>query len=211
MLLAHLEGPGPQDALDYCLVDCLGLEQLLGECLDQLLFLGDDGPGPEGAGPHYLENLSVDCVLGRLAIVLGVLGLVVVEPAEGLAEAVLREEGLGHLVGLVEVVAGPGRDLPEEGFLGDPAPQDDADLIEQLGPGEHLVLVGEVLCEPEGAFGAGDDGELEEGVGVLEEPGDHPVAALVVGDRPPGLLGYELGLPLDSPDYPLGRRLKVDY
>ena len=73
------------------------------------------------------------------------------------------------------------------------------------------MLVGKVLGEPEGALGAGDDGELEEGVGVLQEPGDHPVAALVVGDRPPGLLGYELGLPLHSPDYPLGRRLEVGY
>ena len=160
MLLAHCEGAGPQDALDDCLVDGLGLEQFLGEGLDQVLLFGDDGPGPEGAGPHDLEDLCVDGVLGGLAVLLGVLGLVVVEPAEGLAEAVLGEEGLGHLVGLVEVVASPGRDPPEEDLLGDPAPQDHADLIEQLGPGEHLVLVGEVLREPERALGAGDDGEL---------------------------------------------------
>ena len=46
---------------------------------------------------------------------------------------------------------------------------------------------------------------------MFQEPGDHPVPALVVGDRPPCLLGDELGLPLYPPDYPLGRRLEVSY
>ena len=54
-------------------------------------FFFSDGPGPEGASLHDLEDLCVDGVLGGLVVLLGVLGLVVVEPAEDLAEAVLGE------------------------------------------------------------------------------------------------------------------------
>lgn len=95
-------------------------------------------------------------------------------------------------------------------LLGAPAAQDKADPVQQFLPRLQLVLVDEVLGEPEGTLGPGDDGHLEERVSALQEPGHYGMPALVVGYGFPLLHGDE-ALSLDAADDSFRGQLEVDH
>jgi hypothetical protein len=83
---------------------------------------------------------------------------------------------VGDLIGLFEVVGSAIRAGAVEVLLCTPSAEDEADLVDELSPRVQLILVVEILREAQRALGAGDDGEFEEGVCSLQEPGDHRVS-----------------------------------
>lgn len=85
--------------------------------MDQILLLHDDGPCSFGAEPHQLQDLGIDLILNVFRVLLGILGLMIADPAEAVSKAELGHVGLPHLVSLVEVVTCPCGDLPEKDLL----------------------------------------------------------------------------------------------
>ena len=82
----------------------------------------------------------------------------------------------------LEIVLGSGGYPPEEDLLRRSSSQGHAHSVVQLLCGVEVLLLGQVLRIPQ-TLAPGDDGDLEEGVGVLQEPADHRVAGFVVGHR----------------------------
>lgn len=54
------------------------------------------------------------------------------------------------------------------------------------------MFIGQVLCESQCSFRTRNDGEFKEGVRILNEPGNHSMAAFMIGDCLPGLGSDEL-------------------
>ena len=131
--------------------------------------------------------------------------------SQGLAHAVPLDHAQGNLSGLLQVVAGAGRDLVEDQFLGHPSTH---------GYGQHvleLVLSPEitVFLGKQGRMPAhvapGHDGNLVDPVGVGQGPGHQGVTRLVVGRHFLFSDADDPALPLRAGDDPLHRFLKLGH
>ena len=100
---------------------------------------------------------------------------------------------------MLEVVGSTRRDATEEDLFGGTTCECGAHLVAQsLGRGD-LTLLGEV---PSGAEGLASryDGDLDQRIGVLEEPADRGVSSFVEGDAVTLLFGGHLVLLLQTTD-----------
>ena len=114
----------------------------------------------------------------------------VLERAELLAHAELRDHLPSHLGRLLDVVARACRGVATQvELLGDPAAEGGGDVVFELPLGPHVAVL--LRERPRDAHGhaAGDDGDLVHRVGVLEQLEAEGVARLVIGDDPLLLLG----------------------
>ena len=100
---------------------------------------------------------------------------------------------------MLEVVGGTRRDATEEDLFGGTTCERGAHLVAQsLGRGD-LTLLGEVPSRTEG-LASRYDGDLDQRIGVLEEPADRGVSSFVEGDAVTLLFGGHLVLLLQTTD-----------
>src|SRR5581483_1439446 len=186
-------------------VELVGLEGLL---LDELAddeaelvpVLGEDLVRALPALLPDVVDLGVDDLRDVLAVVPLLLdlaaeedeliALAVLERPELLAHAELRDHLARHLARLLDVVGRSGGDVAAQvQLLGDPAAQRRRDVVLELAPrAEVAVLLREGPGDAHG-HAAGDDRDLVDRVGVLEQLEAQGVAGLVVGHDPLLLLG----------------------
>ena len=108
----------------------------------------------------------------------------------------------------LEVVRGAGRDLAEDELLGDAAAEQHGHLVDQLVARLQVaVLVGQVHDVAE-RLPAGDDRDLVDALGRLEQLAAERVAGLVIGDDAP-LVVVERRRGLDARDDALERLVEV--
>src|SRR5207342_2503286 len=191
-------------------LELVGVERLvLDQDLRHRLELGDVR-GQHLAGPLVgrLDD-AADLVVDLARDLLGVVGLVAeVATQEGLRRVAAegaRPELLGHApagdhplggVGrLVEVVLGAGRDLAEDELLGRAAAQVLGEVVEQLGPRAHELVLARQRDHVAEGHAAPDDRDLVHGVVVRQVVADERVPHLVdggdlalLGREQPGLL-----------------------
>lgn len=75
--------------------------------------------------------------------------------------------------------------------------------------GVEVLVLGEVLGETEGRGATRDDGDLEKGRGVLEEPRDDSMASLMISNLGPFLLGHKHVPLLNAAHHSVSCRLEV--
>mmetsp|Transcript_52523 Transcript_52523/g.137703 ORF Transcript_52523/g.137703 Transcript_52523/m.137703 type:complete len:564 (+) Transcript_52523:392-2083(+) len=171
------------------------------------------GPGRRQLGTTHLRPPPPNPTHLRRRLRVGPVELLPVllegEGADLLVHAVEGDLRVGQLGDAVQVVGRARRDAPEDDLLRHAPSERHAHLVEHLLAAEERNLFGQELVVPEGRGAAGDDGDLEQRVGVLEEPAADGVAGLVVGHRPALLRAEDLALLLDAADDALDRRLKV--
>src|SRR5215813_13719452 len=188
---------GSEDQGDLCAVERFALKQRARQRMELFEVLFEDHSRAMRAVADDALDLHVDLARGLLAVVLMprdfppeenvLLVLAEREGPEFVRHAPLADHPTRHLRGLLEIIAGPGRELVQHDLLRDPAAQQDRDLVDEGFP-RVVVLVVErqLLGEPEGSA-ARDDRDLVHGIGAGQEVGDQRVARLVIRDRP--LLG----------------------
>src|SRR6516164_3111753 len=188
---------GSEDQGDLFAVERFALEQRARQRMELFEVLFEDHSRAMRAVADNALDLHVDLARGLLAVVLMprdfppdenvLLVLAEREGPEFVRHAPLADHLARHLRGLLEIIAGPGRELVQHDLLRGPAAQQDRDLVDEVFP-RVVVLVVErqLLGEPEGPA-ARDDRDLVHGIGAGQEVGDQRVARLVIGDRP--LLG----------------------
>ena len=100
---------------------------------------------------------------------------------------------------MLEVVGSTRRDATEEDLFGGTTCERGAHLVAQsLGRGD-LTLLGEVPSRTE-RLASRYDGDLDQRIGVLEEPADRGVSSFVEGDAVTLLFGGHLVLLLQTTD-----------
>src|SRR6266849_894032 len=135
----------------------------------------------------------------------------VLERAELLAHAELRDHLARHLGRLLDVVARAGRGVSTEvELLGDPAAERGGDVVLELPLGPHVAIL--LRERPGDAHGhaAGDDRDLVHRIGVLEQLEAESVAGLVVGHDPLLFLGDDARTALGTEGDLLERLFEVD-
>src|SRR5215510_4140254 len=188
---------GSEDQGDLFAVERFALEQRARQRMELFEVLFEDHSRTMRAVADDALDLPVDLACGLLAVVLMprdfppeenvLLVLAEREGPEFVGHAPLADHSARHRRGLLEIVAGPGRELVQHDLLRGPAAQQDRDLVDEVFPRVVVLVVeGQLLGEPEGPA-ARDDRDLVYGIGAGQEVGDQRVARLVIGDRP--LLG----------------------
>ncbi len=79
-------------------------------------------------------------------------------------------------------------DLAQHELLGGTASQGHAHHVRHLGGGHQHILAGQVLRKAQGCSASGHDADLEQGLGMLQEPGSHCMPSLMVCHSPALLL-----------------------
>ena len=189
----------------------LALEQALRERLDHRFLLPHECHRALVRLVHEIANLLVDHPRGVLRVRL--LELLVVrregEQANLLVHAVDGDAVVRHLGHLLQVVLRAGADLTEHHLLRGPATQGHAHHVRQLLRRGEEIFVGKVLRKAERRGAARDDGHLEQGFRVLEEPPDDGVPGLVVRHGVSFNLVDDLVLLLEAGDDAIGGGFKV--
>ena len=128
--------------------------------------------------------------------------------AQLLAHPELHDLSLGALGDLPQVILGPRGDPPEKQLLSHAAAQHGTQAVKELLRCVQVLLPGQALgiAEP---LAPGDNGHLEQGVCMFQEPAHHLTASLVVGHH--HLLAglQDLCLLLKASNDPLDGLLKV--
>ena len=131
------------------------------------------------------------------------LALAVDAVAELVAHAKDGDHVAGHLGGALEVVAGAGGDVADDDLLGDAAAQEHGHVVDHLVARlQAPVLFGDGQRIAQ-RLAAADDGDLVDGVCVVEQVAHQRVAALVVGDAAALLLVGDVPLALQAGDLAL--------
>ena len=100
---------------------------------------------------------------------------------------------------MLEVVGSTRRDATEEDLFGGTTCERGAHLVTQSLSRGDLTLLGEVPSRTEGLTSR-YDGDLDQRIGVLEEPADRGVSSFVEGDAVTLLFGGHLVLLLQTTD-----------
>ena len=179
-----------QEELRQCL-EAFGM--LTEELLSTLIFDTDDLPS------LFVDELGGAIAVGLRQAVAITLHVVVVDVGELVAHTVVGDHSIGRLRGVLEVVGCTRRDATEEDLFGGTTCERGAHLVTQsLGRGD-LTLLGEVPSRTEG-LASRYDGDLDQRIGVLEEPADRGVSSFVEGDAVTLLFGGHLILLLQTTD-----------
>merc|ERR1719295_1615858 len=191
-------------------VESFHLQQSLGQNFKFVFVLQQHSLRPLVSLCYQLSCLQVHG--GRQLLAVGLLAAsrhVETDQPNVLVEAKLSNLRVGHLGDLLQVVLSPGGDLVEGERLRHPTPQRHAHPVHELVRTEEFLVYRSVLSEAQGGAGPGDDGHLQQGVGVLQHPADQGVARLVVGHHVPLLGRQHLGLLLGTSNDPLNGVLKI--
>ena len=166
-----------------------GIELLLvgsQQIMDQFMLLSQqilNGGIDSGGG-----GVGIGSSLGQL-IAQERLGLIQVECGQpDLAHAPAGDHAAGQPRRLDQVIFGPGGDVADGDLLSRTPAEEHSQPGQQVTIAQVvLVCLGPLFRHAQGAS-SGDDGDLVNGVGRRQEPGDERVAGFVVGNHPAILL-----------------------
>ncbi len=129
--------------------------------------------------------------------------------SQPLGHAVLRHHRPGHIGGLFDVVAGTGRRVVEDQFLGSPAAHHVGELVEQFRPGIGvLVLLRQHHRVAQGPA-ARQDRHLLHGIGARQRRRNQGMPALVIGGDQLLVLVHQPAALLRPGDDPVDRLVQV--
>ena len=187
----RLAGLAGEQALELVLVDRLALDQKLGDLVELVDVLGEDGSGPLVRFLDDAADLVVDLARDLLGVVGGgghvtaEEGHVMLSPehtrSELLAHAVAHDHVLGRLGDFLEVVGGPGRHLVEDELLGGASAERHRHLVGERRLRREEPVLGRQRDRVAERLATADDRDLVNGVAVRQVVADERVPHLVVG------------------------------
>ena len=195
-------------------IEILGLhglvdQQILGDVAQLVGVLGQDLFAPGAGLVEDLLDFLVDHAGGLLGIALGLAevaadedgmaGVVVGDGAEPIAHAIAHDHVAGDGAGVLDVAGGTAGDVVQEELLRRAPAEGHDDVLKHLGAGLEVLQI-LLRAEEREAAGraAGNDGDIVDGIDMLEEAPRDGVAGLVIGGEPAGLLAHLAALLLGA-------------
>mmetsp|Transcript_34463 Transcript_34463/g.77712 ORF Transcript_34463/g.77712 Transcript_34463/m.77712 type:complete len:268 (+) Transcript_34463:325-1128(+) len=210
--LGHVEGTGPKESMYVVVSQHLILQQLLRQQVELLSLLVDQIRRPLVRVGHNRPGLLVDHLRRRLTVgllELTSLPILIRQRPDLVVHPVDRHLLVRDLRHSVKVVRRARCDAAKDDLLGYSAAKSHAHHVEQLLLGVERRLTWEELVVTESAGASRNDRNLQERVGILQEPPANGMTGLVVCYTPALLLGQDFALLLNASYHSLDSGLEV--